>query len=111
MFSLQHTRQKPPLLLLVAEVDKRRTANGVAAPQRPNDAQESAACDLVDYDDVVETVPFARVDVSGQSLAVEVVGGEGERSYSCVAELCVALVDLFTKRLVNHSSNEGLDSK
>lgn len=109
MGSLQHTRQEPPLLLLVAEVDNGRTANGVAASQSPNDAQKSAAGDFVDYYDVVEAIPFARVDVSGQSLAVEVVGSEGERSYGCVAELCVALVDLFTKCLVNNSSSEGLD--
>lgn len=108
MRPLQHTRQKTPLLLLVAEVDNRRSANGVAASQSPDDAQVSAARDLVNHDDVVKAVPFARVDVAWKSLAVEIVSGEGKRSYGCVAELCMALVDLFTKYLVKKNSNEDL---
>lgn len=110
MLPLQHTRQKPPLLLLVAEVDNRRTADRVAASQSPNHTQVSTARDFVNHNDVVEAVPLAGVDVAWESLAVEVICGEGEGSHGRVAELCMALVDLFIKEMVSNGSNGGLDS-
>lgn len=96
---LQHIRQESPLLLLVAEVDHRRTADGIPTSQSPDHAEVPAARDLVNDDNVVEAVPFARTDVAGESLAVEIIRGQGKGSYGGISEFRMALVDLISSIL------------
>lgn len=66
----QHIRKEAPLLLFIPEVDYRRSADRVPASKRPNNTEISAAGQLVNDNNVVESIPLVGVDVSGKSLAV-----------------------------------------
>lgn len=98
MIPAQHVRQEATLLLRVSKVDDGRPANRVATSKRPDDSQVSAASQLIDDDQVVEAVPFARVNIAGEALTLEVVGGEGERRDGRVSELSMASVNLLRPR-------------
>lgn len=101
MIPTQHIRQEATLLLRVSKVDDGGAADRVATSKRPDYSQVSAASQLIDDDQVVEAVPFVRVNIAGEALTLEVVGGEGKRRDGRVSELGMASVNLL--RPTRHS--------
>jgi len=71
--SLQHIREEASLLFFISKIDNRRPPNRVPTPERPNNTEVSAASQLVDHNDVMESIPLVGVDVAGKSLAIQVV--------------------------------------
>lgn len=91
---LQHIRKESPLLLLIPKIDDWRTTDRIATTQSPDHAQIPATGNLINDDNIVKPVPLPRVDISRKSLAIQIIGGQRERSYSCVPQLGMAFVDL-----------------
>lgn len=82
------------LLFGITKVDHRRSANGIATSQRPNDPKVSTTSKLINNYEIVKPVPFTGVDVTGKPLTIEVIGCEGKRSYGSISEFRMTLLDL-----------------
>lgn len=106
--AIQYRRQELSLLLLVAVVDQRRRPNRVATRQGPYDAEVAAPCDFVDDNQVMEAVPFARLDIAGQPLSHQVVLRQrvyGGRHVSLSSVLCD---DLLQRKTMIWLADSGL---
>lgn len=70
--SLQHIWEEASLLFFVSKIDNRRPPNRVSTSECPNNTEVSAASQLVDDNDVMESIPLVGVDVAGKPLAIQV---------------------------------------
>lgn len=62
--------QESPLLLFIAKLDQRRKTNRVPATKSPDNTKIPTACQLIDYDEIVEAVPLLGRNVPWQPLTL-----------------------------------------